>query len=134
METLFTLSFLLPAKVHTIQKLHNGLHATEGRKSGKQQKESPQRLERGSARPARPLPQSGGQGEQAPAARQPGPPQSCGPRTLYLPSLSHPCAKVLQDAGRFQGGGLGSLGECLESGGTRCLGMGTQRGKGSLQE
>lgn len=103
MEALFTLSFLLPAN----QKLHSGQHATDSRKSGKQQKESPRDWSWGSARPARPLPQSGGAESTSPcwAAGTPG--SRVAGRTLYLPSLAHPCARVLQDTRRFLRGRSG---------------------------
>lgn len=81
-----------------------------------------------------PSPKAAGQGERVPAAGPPGPQQSCGHGGLYLPSLSHRCARVSRTLGGSKRAEWGSLEERSEPGGTRCLGMGTQRGKGSLQE
>lgn len=133
METLFTLSF--PAKAHTNQKLHSGQQATKGRKSGKKKKKVPRRT-RARDRPVQPLPspKAAGQGERAPAAEPPGPQKSCGPggRSTFLPSPTR--APVFPGRWEVKRAEWGSLGECPEPGGTQFLGMGTQRGKGNLQE
>lgn len=112
MGALFTLSFLLPAKAHANQKLHSRQHATVSRKNGKQQKESLRGLELGIRQAsASPPPKRRGR-QNKPLLGSPDPGSPAVGRTLYLPFLAHPCARVLQDTWEVSGG---RSGEALEN-------------------
>lgn len=127
---------VLPSKSTHKLEITQRIAGERGPKERKEKKKSPQKdWNGGFARPAPPLPQSSRAGRARPGCWAAGTLAVLRPRrTLYLPSLAHRCARVSRTLGGSKRAERGSLGECSEPGGTRCLGMGTQRRKGSLLE